>query len=261
MTPATTEGKLNAFPLNIKSYSYNAKDVMRFFAGRRCGIFELGDNLKVEKNGDNGLRVNKGWGWLGNGREFGVSFWSEEPIDLDVNPPQNNDVYNRVVISWDIEGQDKLPSIEVRASEEGAYPELIQSETKWELCIAEFIYPAGESTLADVEPIDTRGNEELCPLVDEESLFQRADKAAKNAEQAVGDVKGVLLETEAVKTETEQIKAEVQEIAETIEGFLDVDQIKQEIEQIKQKLNALVPMSNEEVEAIVKEVLKGEENG
>ena len=42
---------IKAFPLNQQEYSYNAQDVMKYYAGRNSGVFETGDNLKVSANG------------------------------------------------------------------------------------------------------------------------------------------------------------------------------------------------------------------
>ena len=68
---------IKAFPLNQQEYSYNAQDVMKYYAGRNSGVFETGDNLKVSANGGLELRINTGMGWLAKDYVASVAFWNE----------------------------------------------------------------------------------------------------------------------------------------------------------------------------------------
>ena len=92
---------IKAFPLNQQEYSYNAQDVMKYYAGRNSGVFETGDNLKVSANGGLELRINTGMGWLAKDYVASVAFWNESVEYLMVEA--GHDTYDRidlVVVSW-----------------------------------------------------------------------------------------------------------------------------------------------------------------
>ena len=98
---------IKAFPLNQTEYSYNAQDVMKYYAGRNSGVFETGDNLKVSANGGLELRINTGMGWLSKDYVASVAFWNESVEYLMVEA--GHDTYNRrdlVVVSWNFSEQE-----------------------------------------------------------------------------------------------------------------------------------------------------------
>ena len=114
---------IKAFPLNQQEYSYNAQDVMKYYAGRNSGVFETGENLKVSANGGLELRINTGMGWLAKDYVASVAFWNESVEYLMVDA--GHDTYNRidlVVVSWNFIQQEQNPKLIIRKGTPASSP-------------------------------------------------------------------------------------------------------------------------------------------
>lgn len=173
---------VNAFPLNLTDYSFNAKDLMKFFAGRRSGIFELGNNLKVEKFKDMRIAVRSGWGWLGNNRQYGISFWTDSPVYLDVRADYIDTIYCRVCVSWFIgKEQDTLPVVQIKR-DRNQYPLVVGGTGIEEICLAEFTLPPQTTSMEDIEVVDMRGGD-LCPLIDFDSMTANIEKELRSIKE------------------------------------------------------------------------------
>lgn len=160
---------IKAFPLNQQEYSYNAQDVMKYYAGRNSGVFETGDNLKVSANGGLELRVNTGMGWLAKDYVASVAFWNESVEYLMVDA--GHDTYNRidlVVVSWNFIQQEQNPTLTIRKgtpASSPAVPSLVNDSSTIEIALAKVIVPKGAINLIDSFIIDLRGDDNYCPLV------------------------------------------------------------------------------------------------
>ena len=160
---------IKAFPLNQTEYSYNAQDVMKYYAGRNSGVFETGDNLKVSANGGLELRINTGMGWLAKDYVASVAFWNESVEYLMVNA--GHDTYDRidlVVVSWNFVQQEQNPKLIIRKgtpSSSPAVPSLVNDSSTIEIALAKVIVPKGAINLLDSFIIDLRGDDNYCPLV------------------------------------------------------------------------------------------------
>lgn len=160
---------LKAFPLNQQEYSYNAQDVMKYYAGRNSGVFETGDNLKVSANGGLELRVNTGMGWLSRDYVASVAFWNESVEYLMVDA--GHDTYDRVdlvVVSWNFIQQEQNPRLIIRKgtpASSPAVPSLVNDSSTIEIALAKVIVPKGAINLLDSFIIDLRGDDNYCPLV------------------------------------------------------------------------------------------------
>lgn len=160
---------IKAFPLNQTEYSYNAQDVMKYYAGRNSGVFETGDNLKVSANGGLELRINTGTGWLAKDYVASVAFWNESVEYLMVDA--GHDTYDRidlVVVSWNFVQQEQNPRLIIRKgtpASSPAVPSLVNDSSTIEIALAKVIVPKGAINLLDSFIIDLRGDDNYCPLV------------------------------------------------------------------------------------------------
>lgn len=169
---------IKAFPLNQTEYSYNAQDVMKYYAGRNSGVFETGDNLKVSANGGLELRVNTGMGWLAKDYVASVAFWNESVEYLMVDA--GHDTYNRidlVVVSWNFIQQEQNPKLIIRKgtpASSPAVPSLVNDSSTIEIALARINVAKGAITLSNSNIVDLRGNDTYCPMVYDEQTIRNA---------------------------------------------------------------------------------------
>ena len=178
---------IKAFPLNQQEYSYNAQDVMKYYAGRNSGVFETGDNLKVSANGGLELRVNTGMGWLSKDYVASVAFWNESVEYLMVEA--GHDTYDRidlVVVSWNFIQQEQNPTLIIRKGTPASspvVPSLVNDSSTIEIALAKINVAKGAITLQDSDIVDLRGNDEYCPLVyDEKTIREQLNTKASKEE-------------------------------------------------------------------------------
>ena len=178
---------IKAFPLNQTEYSYNAQDVMKYYAGRNSGVFETGDNLKVSANGGLELRINTGMGWLSKDYVASVAFWNESVEYLMVDA--GHDTYDRidlVVVSWNFVQQEQNPKLIIRKGTPASspvVPSLVNDSSTIEIALARINVAKGAITLQDSDIVDLRGNDEYCPLVyDEKTIREQLNTKASKEE-------------------------------------------------------------------------------
>ena len=169
---------IKAFPLNQQEYSYNAQDVMKYYAGRNSGVFETGDNLKVSANGGLELRINTGMGWLAKDYVASVAFWNESVEYLMVDA--GHDTYDRidlVVVSWNFIQQEQNPKLIIRKgtpASSPAVPSLVNDSSTIEIALARINVAKGAITLSNSNIVDLRGNDTYCPMVYDEQTIREA---------------------------------------------------------------------------------------
>ena len=169
---------IKAFPLNQQEYSYNAQDVMKYYAGRNSGVFETGDNLKVSANGGLELRINTGMGWLAKDYVASVAFWNESVEYLMVEA--GHDTYDRidlVVVSWNFIQQEQNPKLIIRKGTPASspvVPSLVNDSSTIETALARINVAKGAITLSDRNIVDLRGNDTYCPMVYDEQTIRNA---------------------------------------------------------------------------------------
>ena len=169
---------IKAFPLNQQEYSYNAQDVMKYYAGRNSGVFETGENLKVSANGGLEIRVNSGMGWLSRDYVASVAFWNESVEYLMVDA--GHDTYDRidlVVVSWNFIQQEQNPTLIIRKgtpASSPAIPSLVNNSSTIEIALARINVGKGDIELSDNDILDLRGNDTYCPMVYDEQTIREA---------------------------------------------------------------------------------------
>lgn len=169
---------IKAFPLNQQEYSYNAQDVMKYYAGRNSGVFETGENLKVSANGGLEIRVNSGMGWLSRDYVASVAFWNESVDYLMVDA--GHDTYDRidlVVVSWNFVQQEQNPKLIIRKgtpASSPAVPSLVNNSSTIEIALARINVGKGDIELSDSDIVDLRGNDTYCPMVYDEQTIREA---------------------------------------------------------------------------------------
>lgn len=178
---------IKAFPLNQQEYSYNAQDVMKYYAGRNSGVFETGENLKVSANGGLEIRVNSGMGWLSRDYVASVAFWNDSVEYLMVDA--GHDTYDRVdlvVVSWNFVQQEQNPKLIIRKgtpASSPSIPSLVNNSSTIEIALARINVAKGAITLSDSDIVDLRGNDTYCPLVyDEKRIKEQFDTKASKQE-------------------------------------------------------------------------------
>lgn len=178
---------IKAFPLNQQEYSYNAQDVMKYYAGRNSGVFETGENLKVSANGGLEIRVNSGMGWLSRDYVASVAFWNESVEYLMVDA--GHDTYDRidlVVVSWNFVQQEQNPKLIIRKGTPASSPSiplLVNDSSTIEIALARINVAKGAITLSDSDIVDLRGNDTYCPLVyDEKRIKEQLNTKASKEE-------------------------------------------------------------------------------
>lgn len=161
-----------AWPLNLVDYAYNAEDVQRWMAGKSSGIYGQEGNYQVlAKEGRTVTVKAEGMvgGWLSNMGKYGVCFWNDLDIDLEVALGDGfNTRIDRVVVSWYIPQQATRPTVEIRQGTPAAQPvapELRNDGEYAEICLAEITVPAGMTEVTAGMIHDTRLDSELCGLV------------------------------------------------------------------------------------------------
>ena len=178
---------IKAFPLNQQEYSYNAQDVMKYYAGRNSGVFETGDNLKVSANGGLELRINTGMGWLSKDYVASVAFWNESVEYLMVDAGHDtHDRIDLVVVSWNFIQQEQNPTLIIRKGTPASspvVPSLVNDSSTIEIALARINVAKGAITLQDSDIVDLRGNDEYCPLVyDEKTIREQLNTKASKEE-------------------------------------------------------------------------------
>ena len=169
---------IKAFPLNQQEYSYNAQDVMKYYAGRNSGVFETGENLKVSANGGLEIRVNSGMGWLSRDYVASVAFWNESVDYLMVDA--GHDTYDRidlVVVSWNFVQQEQNPKLIIRKgtpASSPSVPSLVNDSSTIEIALARINVGKGDIELSDSDIVDLRGNDTYCPMVYDEQTIREA---------------------------------------------------------------------------------------
>lgn len=169
---------IKAFPLNQQEYSYNAQDVMKYYAGRNSGVFETGENLKVSANGGLEIRVNSGMGWLSRDYVASVAFWNDSVEYLMVDA--GHDTYDRidlVVVSWNFVQQEQNPKLIIRngtPASSPAVPSLVNNSSTIEIALARINVGKGDIELSDSDIVDLRGNDTYCPMVYDEQTIREA---------------------------------------------------------------------------------------
>ena len=169
---------IKAFPLNQQEYSYNAQDVMKYYAGRNSGVFETGENLKVSANGGLEIRVNSGMGWLSRDYVASVAFWNESVDYLMVDA--GHDTYDRVdlvVVQWNFVQQEQNPQLIIRKgtpASSPAVPLLVNNSSTIEIALARINVGKGNIELSDSDIVDLRGNDTYCPMVYDEQTIREA---------------------------------------------------------------------------------------
>ena len=161
-----------AWPLNLVEYAYNAEDVQRWMAGKHSGIYGQEGNYQVVVKSGRTITVKaEGMigGWLSNMGKYGIGFWNDLDIDLEV---ALGDGYNpridRVVVSWYIPQQSTLPTVTIRQGTPAASPvapAIVNDGEYAEICLAEISVPAGMTEVATGMIHDTRLDDDLCGLV------------------------------------------------------------------------------------------------
>ncbi len=173
---ALTGNAINGFPLNLVDYAYNAKDVMHQWAGRKSGVFLLDDNLKVEKASGLNVKVKAGYAWLAYGTEYGLSCWMENESQLTLNLGNSiNPRIDRICLSWESALTKERPVLRVKEGLPSATPvgiPLSTTEDVLEICLAEIYVNAGATSIDDITITDTRADENLCGVIDDQALSQ-----------------------------------------------------------------------------------------
>lgn len=186
---------LTTYPLD--KISYAAEDAELFHCTRTSGVF-AGDDFTCSVTGaDNVVTVGEGVGWIGNGRFSGkaVALRKAESVDLGV-PDAAYPRIDAVVLRFDIDsnGTNVVAKNGIPSSNPAA-PDVIRTESVYELHLCHVRREAGEATISASNVKDVRFDPAFCGLmadsvsaIDTNAIAKQVNALVDNLEKKIDEV-------------------------------------------------------------------------
>lgn len=191
------------YPLN--NIDYTAEDAELYFSTRESGVYD-GNDFEVTVSGiDNDVTVGTGIAWIHNTKFSGKVVALKEPKTLTLSLP--NSVYDRIdsiVIQFDAnENATKIVVKEGIASSVPVAPNVVRTESLYELHIFHVQRKAGAAVISIDDLVDLRNDSDYCgimfdPISSVDETFTKRGFAADSA--AVGIALNTKAETASYKT-------------------------------------------------------------
>ena len=191
------------YPLN--NIDYTAEDAELYFSTRESGVYD-GNDFEVTASGiDNDVIVGSGIAWIHNTKFSGKVVALKEPKTLTLSLPDS--VYDRIdaiVIQFDAnKNATEIIVKEGIASSSPVAPNVVRTESLYELHIYHVVRKAGASVISSEYLVDKRINRDYCgimfdPISSVDATFKKKGFAADS--KAVGDALEKKAETESYKT-------------------------------------------------------------
>jgi hypothetical protein len=179
--------KMITYPLN--NIDYTAEDAELYFSTRESGVYD-GNDFEVTVSGvDNDVIVGTGIAWIHNTKFSGKVVALKEPKTLTLSLP--NSVYDRIdaiVIQFDAnENATDIIVKEGVASSKPVAPNVVRTESLYELHIFHVQRIAGETVIDVDNLVDLRNNSDYCgimfdPISSIDSTLTKSGYAADAAE-------------------------------------------------------------------------------
>lgn len=191
------------YPLN--NIDYTAEDAELYFSTRESGVYDGGDFEVTVSGIDNDLTVGTGIAWIHNTKFSGKVVALKEPKTLTLSLPDS--VYDRIdaiVIQFDAnKNATEIVVKEGIASSSPVAPNVVRTESLYELHIYHVVRKAGASVISSEYLVDKRINRDYCgimfePISSVDETFTKRGFAADSA--AVGNALNTKAETASYKT-------------------------------------------------------------
>ena len=196
------------YPLD--NIDYSAADAGLFHCTRKSGVWAE-DSFPISASGsDNFITIGSGVAWISNDKYWGKVVAQKEAVILDLGLA--DPVYNRidaVVIQFD--SNANATDIVVKKgtpATKPSMPEIVQSESIFELCLCKVLRPAGSSVVTSANVTDTRMDDVLCGLmadsvtkVDMTAIEAQVRSLINNLQNEIDSVRnlsGIMFESEWV---------------------------------------------------------------
>lgn len=213
------------YPLN--NIDYTAEDAELYFSTRESGVYD-GNDFEVTASGiDNDVIVGSGIAWIHNTKFSGKVAALKEPKTLTLSLPDS--VYDRIdaiVVQFDAnKNATEIVVKEGIASSTPVAPNVVRTESLYELHIFHVQRKAGAAVIGVDDLIDLRNDSDYCGIMFDSisSIDSTLNKRGYAADaKATGDgIKAAKAAAESALTES------VSKSGDTMTGYLDFDQTSQ----------------------------------
>lgn len=157
--------QLKTYPLN--NIEYAAEDAELFHCTRTSGVYGLEDFTASIDAVNNKIIVSDGVGWIKNGRFSGKVIALKEITSLAFATP--DPVYDRIdaiVLQFDAAANSTNLIVKTgNPSSNPSEPEVIRTESLYELHLYHVLRNAGQLTISDSDIIDLRAKTEYCGIM------------------------------------------------------------------------------------------------
>lgn len=194
------------YPLNDVDYS--AADAGLFHCTRKSGVWAENSFPMSVTGGDNSVTIGPGVAWISNDEYWGKVVAQKQPITLDLDIADS--VYNRIdVVVIQFDSNKNATDIIVKKgtpATKPSMPEIVQTESIFELCLCKVLRPAGSSVIAKANVTDTRFDSTVCGLmadsvtqIDTSAIQAQIRSLIANLEaeiEGIKDVSGLMFQTD-----------------------------------------------------------------
>lgn len=156
---------LITYPLN--NIEYQAEDAELFHATRTSGVF-AGDDFSVSAEGNGRVvSISPGIGWIANSKFSGKVIAKKEQTSLTM--PISGTFLPRidaVILRFDVSENKTIVTYKSGVeSSSPAAPEVVRTESVYELHLCHIMRNAGTATISDSDITDLRANPDYCGFV------------------------------------------------------------------------------------------------
>lgn len=156
---------ITTYPLNDVDYS--AENVEIYNSTRTSGVYSGDDFTSSVTGADNSVAIGSGIGWIRNGRFRGkcICMDSAETVDMGVSDATYPRI-DAVVLQFDASAN--ATNIVVKqgiAASSPVAPEVIRTETLYELHICHVKRPAGSAVISASDVTDLRLDDKYCGIM------------------------------------------------------------------------------------------------
>lgn len=185
------------YPLN--NIEYTAEDAELFHSTRTSGVYATNSFDFSVTGADNTVVIGTGIAWIKNGEFSGKVVAQKEPVSLDLGLPDS--IYPRIdaiIIKFDSNNNaSEIVVKEGTASSNPIAPNVVRTESVYELHLYHVRRNAGALTISANEITDLRSNNNYCGLMID-SVTQAVDTTlSKNGVAADASAVGIALDGKA----------------------------------------------------------------
>lgn len=189
--------QLKTYPLN--NIDYSAEDAELFHCTRTSGVYGLEDFTTSIDAANNKVIVSDGIGWIRNGRFSGkvIALKESSSLEFDIPDPAYDRI-DAIVLQFDAAANETNLIVKkgVAASSPSA-PEVIRTESVYELHLYHVSRKAGALTISESDILDKRPDSDFCGIMidsvshgifDQAVMYVKQEKSEDEQEQARANI-------------------------------------------------------------------------